>query len=86
MTESSRFMAGPDLLAGRDVPQAQGVVGGPGQDANEQDRRGTVSVFNGPEPTIRTFTDIAAETRGVAEWIKETIAADIAPSEIGLFV
>jgi superfamily I DNA/RNA helicase len=55
-------------------------------DGNEQDRRGTVSVFNGPEPTIRIFPDATAEMQGIAKWIKETVAAGVAPAEIGLFV
>lgn len=55
-------------------------------DGIEQDRRGTVSVFNGPEPTIRTFPDAAAETQGVADWIKTLVANGVAPAEIGLFV
>jgi mRNA-degrading endonuclease RelE of RelBE toxin-antitoxin system len=55
-------------------------------DGIEQDRRGTVSVFNGPEPTIRTFPDTAAETKGIAEWIKSIVAEGVSPAEIGLFV
>jgi hypothetical protein len=55
-------------------------------DGIEQDRRGTVSVFNGPEPSIRTFPDGASETQGIAEWIKQTVANGVAPAEIGLFV
>jgi mRNA-degrading endonuclease RelE of RelBE toxin-antitoxin system len=55
-------------------------------DGNEQDRRGTVSVFNGPEPEIKTFADAEREIQGVAEWIKNTLADGIATAEIGIFV
>jgi superfamily I DNA/RNA helicase len=55
-------------------------------DGNEQDRRGTVSVFNGPEPVIRAFPNAAAETQGVADWIKQIVADGVSPAEIGLFV
>jgi mRNA-degrading endonuclease RelE of RelBE toxin-antitoxin system len=55
-------------------------------DGNEQDRRGTVSVFNGPDPEIRTFKDADAEIQGVAEWIKAVVANGVAPAEIGVFV
>jgi len=55
-------------------------------DGVEQDRRGTVSVFNGPVPSLLTFADSEAEIAGVAEWIKTAIADGIAPSEIGVFV
>jgi mRNA-degrading endonuclease RelE of RelBE toxin-antitoxin system len=55
-------------------------------DQNEQDRRGTVSVFNGPDPEIQTFPDADRESKGVAEWIKAAVAHGIAPAEIGIFV
>lgn len=55
-------------------------------DGQEQDRRGTVSVFNGPEPEIATFADSDSEAKGLAEWIKKVIADGVEPSEIGLFV
>src|SRR5579872_3440943 len=55
-------------------------------DGNEQDRRGTVSVFNGPDPEIQTYADAEHEIEGMADWIKKTVADGIAPAEIGLFV
>ncbi len=55
-------------------------------DQNEQDRRGTVSVFNGPDPEIQTFPDADRESKGVADWIKAAVAEGIAPAEIGVFV
>ncbi|MBN9070514.1 MAG: UvrD-helicase domain-containing protein [Rhizobiales bacterium] len=55
-------------------------------DGNEQDRRGTVSVFNGPDPEIQIFADAGREIQGVADWIGQAIADGIAPAEIGLFV
>ncbi len=55
-------------------------------DQNEQDRRGTVSVFNGPDPEIQTFSAPDQEKNGVADWIKVAVAEGIAPAEIGIFV
>jgi mRNA-degrading endonuclease RelE of RelBE toxin-antitoxin system len=55
-------------------------------DGNEQDRRGTVSVFNGPEPEIKTFPTAEAEIQGIAAWIRRLVSDGIAPAEIGLFV
>ena len=55
-------------------------------DGVEQDRRGTVSVFNGPEPEIRTFHTADAESQGIADWIKRLVADGMAAAEIGLFV
>ena len=55
-------------------------------DQNEQDRRGTVSVFNGPDPVVQTFPDAERESKGVAEWIKAAVADGVSPAEIGIFV
>lgn len=55
-------------------------------DGNEEDRRGTVSVFNGPEPVIRVYDDSKQETEGLALWVCEAVKGGIEPEEIGLFV
>ncbi|MCK5880218.1 MAG: ATP-dependent helicase, partial [Holophagae bacterium] len=55
-------------------------------DGNTEDRRGTVSVFNGPEPLIQGCDDEAAETCAIAEWLGPLLAKDFLPHEIGLFV
>lgn len=55
-------------------------------DGNEQNRRGTVSVFNGPDPEIQTYADADREIQGAADWIKQSVADGIAPAEIGIFV
>lgn len=55
-------------------------------DGNEQDRRGTVSVFNGPDPEIKTYDNTDAEVTGVANWINQTVQEGVEPAEIGVFV
>lgn len=55
-------------------------------DGNEEDRRGTVSVFNGPEPDIRVFVEREQEIKDIASWIAELVADDMEPDEIGIFV
>lgn len=55
-------------------------------DGNEQDRRSTVSVFNGPDPEMQIYADAYREIQGVADWIKQAVADGIAPAEIGIFV
>jgi superfamily I DNA/RNA helicase len=55
-------------------------------DGVEEERFGTVSVFNGPEPLIKKHTDFKAEAASVAQWISEAVAAGISPFEIGIFV
>ena len=51
-----------------------------------EERKGTVSVFNGPEPTIVAAQDEAGETSAVAAFIKEALGQGVAPREIGVFV
>ncbi len=55
-------------------------------DGNTEERRGTVSVFNGPAPTIKTFDSEQAEITAAAEWITGRNEEGVAPHEIGVFV
>ena len=55
-------------------------------DGNAEDRRGTVSVFNGPAPEIETFDDPEQESEAVAAWVKGRIKQGVQPHEIGVFV
>jgi len=55
-------------------------------DGNTEDRSDTVSVFNGPPPTIRFLESEDEEAEVVAGWIKEHMQAGVLPHEFGLFV
>jgi superfamily I DNA/RNA helicase len=55
-------------------------------DGNLEDRRGTVSVFNGPAPVIELFDGEGAEVVAVGKWIATCLGQGIEPHEIGLFV
>ncbi len=55
-------------------------------DGNVDDRRGTVSVFNGPSPDIWVFDTIEEEAGAVEAWLKDRNSEGIAPHEIGIFV
>ncbi len=55
-------------------------------DGNKDDRRGTISVFNGPKPTIKVFDTEDTEKESVSHWLKERIKDGIAPHEMGVFV
>ncbi len=55
-------------------------------DGNSEVRQGTVSAFNGPEPTIRIFDTQEDEAAGVAEWLSEMQSQGVAVHEIGIFV
>lgn len=55
-------------------------------DGIEQDRTGTVSVFNGPEPSVLSHTTQEDEISAVSGWIASAVSDGIEPSEIGVFV
>lgn len=55
-------------------------------DGRQEDRRGTVSVFNGPEPQIAMHETIAAETATVSEFLESLLSEGVQPEEIGIFV
>lgn len=55
-------------------------------DGNLEDRSATVSVFNGPPPSIHEFASEVEEIDAVAGWLTEQVKAGLQPHEIGLFV
>ena len=55
-------------------------------DGNVEDRRGTVSAFNGEHPAMRVFESESEERQAVAAWLRERREEGVAPDEIGVFV
>jgi mRNA-degrading endonuclease RelE of RelBE toxin-antitoxin system len=55
-------------------------------DGNKEERRGTVSVFNGPPPVIHAFDSEEAEIDAVGAWVSERSSDGVAPHEMGVFV
>jgi hypothetical protein len=55
-------------------------------DGLAEDRKGTVSVFEGPEPVVTTFADEAEEAGAVGEWIRGLIDGGYQPQEIAVIV
>ena len=55
-------------------------------DGNLEERRQTVSVFNGPAPLIRIFRTEAEESEAVGAWLRTLTADGVQPHEIGVFV
>ncbi|MEX0777187.1 MAG: 3'-5' exonuclease [Phycisphaeraceae bacterium] len=55
-------------------------------DGNSEDRSDTVSVFNGPPPTIRSFKSETEEIKAVGNWHTERAKAGVLPHEFGVFV
>jgi len=55
-------------------------------DGNTESRYGTISVFNGPEPTVMECNRPEEETELVGQWILDRVEDRVAPHEIGVFV
>ena len=55
-------------------------------DGNTEERRGTVSVFNGPEPVIVALDTQEEELTTVGQWLSDRISEGAKPHEIGVFV
>jgi hypothetical protein len=52
-------------------------------DGNEEDRRGTISVFNGLPPAIEVLADQDEEAEVVGRWLGDRLAEGIRPEETG---
>jgi superfamily I DNA/RNA helicase len=74
---SHQIRAQADRLLGASVTDMDGVT---------EERRDTVSVFNGPPPTIRGFSAPQEESQAVGEWLAERAKDGIAPHEFGVLV
>ncbi|MEK6805006.1 MAG: 3'-5' exonuclease [Nitrospirota bacterium] len=66
-----------DRLLGPEVSDADG---------NVDDRRDTVSVFNGPPPLIQVLKNEKEEIKTVSAWLSEHLKMGVAPHEFGVFV
>jgi superfamily I DNA/RNA helicase/mRNA-degrading endonuclease RelE of RelBE toxin-antitoxin system len=55
-------------------------------DGNIEERRGTISVFNGPAPTIVVCDSADDEGQMVAAWLAERLNEGVRAEEIGVFV
>jgi len=66
-----------DRLLGPEMADVDGIV---------ERRKSTISVFNGPPPTIQTLDSIESESKIVSEWIKARAQEGFLPHEIAIFV
>jgi superfamily I DNA/RNA helicase len=55
-------------------------------DGNEEDRRGTVSVFNGPPPIVETVHSSGDECEAVSRRLRGWVEEGLEPHEIAVFV
>jgi len=51
-----------------------------------EDRGGTISVFNGPKPTIMVLNTTADEIQAVSKWLSDRRNEGVMPHEMGVFV
>ncbi len=55
-------------------------------DGNVEERRGTISTFNGSPPEVKVLDTQEDECTLASEWLKARIAEGLQPREIGVFV
>ncbi len=55
-------------------------------DGLEDERAGTISVFEGPMPIVSVYPDEQAEADAVRSFVQEALGDGIEPGEIGIFV
>ncbi len=55
-------------------------------DGITEERNHTISVFNGPSPTILMLSNEGEEEKTVASWLAERLSEGVRPDEIGVFV
>lgn len=55
-------------------------------DGNTEERNSTVSVFNGPSPTIQVLDSQENETKSVSSWLRDRSREGVELDEIGVFV
>jgi len=66
-----------DRLLGKEIADVDGIV---------EERRGTISVFNGAEPEVMVLESERNEQEAIGRWIGELIAKGVQPEEIAVFV
>jgi superfamily I DNA/RNA helicase len=66
-----------DRLLGPDVSDVDG---------NKEERKGTVSLFNGPQPSVDVFDCQEDEIKAVGSWLAARAKEGVAPHEMGVFV
>jgi len=55
-------------------------------DGNKDDRKGTISTFNGPPPEVMVLASSEEEIEAVSQWLVKRTSEGIVPHEIGVFV
>ena len=66
-----------DLLLGTEIADADG---------NTEERSGTISAFNGPEPAIVIGQSVDEESKDVANWLTDLTSRGLEPHKVSVFV
>ncbi len=66
-----------DRLLGPELADVDGIT---------EERRGTISVFNGPQPLIVAYATPEEEIEAVGKWLAERIGEGTNPHEVGVFL
>jgi mRNA-degrading endonuclease RelE of RelBE toxin-antitoxin system len=74
---SHQIRSQADLLLGPDIADVDG---------NVEERKGTISVFNGPRPSVLKLDSPDQEAKAVAGWLSELFGYGVKSDEIGVFV
>ncbi len=74
---SHQIRAEADRLLGRQVTDVDG---------NTEERGGTISVFNGPDPVVRVLDSAKEETAAVGRWLADRASEGVTPGEMSVFV
>ena len=66
-----------DRLLGPELSDVDGITEG---------RKGTISMFNGPQPDILVSETPQDEIKAVSQWLRAKAEAGVVPHEVGIFV
>ena len=55
-------------------------------DGNTEERKGTISVFDGPSPSIAVLPTIEEEIKAASDWLVDVTKTGVQPNEIAIFV
>jgi superfamily I DNA/RNA helicase len=55
-------------------------------DGNIEVRKGTISLFNGPEPEIKPYGDAAEEIAAIGQWLAARVSEGVRGEEMAVFV
>jgi superfamily I DNA/RNA helicase/mRNA-degrading endonuclease RelE of RelBE toxin-antitoxin system len=66
-----------DKLLDQSLSDVDGII---------EERRNTISIFNGPAPILESFENPEAEIAFISQWISDRLNEGVEPEEIGVFV